>query len=36
MKVKSYTAYENIERFSPVFLFYDNSKKKTMFILRIT
>ena len=28
MKVKSYTAYENIERFSPVFLFYDNSKKE--------
>ncbi len=28
MEVKYYIAYENIDRFSPVFLFYHNGKKK--------
>lgn len=29
MEVKTYTAYENIDRFSPVFLFNDSKKKKS-------
>ena len=29
MEVKTYTAYENIDRFSPVFLFNDSRKKKS-------